>query len=128
MATLAMTKHNPVVGKHFKLAAFRSSVREVFYIGSPQLRMKMTLFFACISFASAVVYVTAVNSILLNGEVIKKQSGYLKTLERDYLKLKSAVVSRESPAWLEERSRNIGMVEASNIRFIGAEQSVALSR
>ena len=115
-------------GWHLNPSAIWLAVRKTLYFGSPQSRTKVALLFACVSFASAAIYVGAVNSILLDGEVIKRQSGYLKTIERDYLKLRGAVISRESPAWLEERSRSIGMVEAGSIRFIDAEQSVALSR
>lgn len=113
---------------NFGFGAFWLSARKAFYFGSPQLRMRLAGTFALVSFASALIYIIAVNGILLNGEAVKGQTGYLKNLERDYFKLQSALVSRESPAWLEGRSRGIGMVETNNVRFIGEEPSVALSR
>lgn len=129
MTSLAINKKH-LARQRFNsgFGAFWPSARKALYFGSPQTRMWLAGTFALASFASALIYIIAVNGILLNGEAVKGQAGYLKTLERDYFKLRSALVSRESPAWLEGRSRDIGMVETNDVRFIGEEPSVALSK
>ncbi|MBI2055646.1 MAG: hypothetical protein HYT42_02010 [Candidatus Sungbacteria bacterium] len=92
------------------------------------MRAWLSLGLVSVSLASIVVYIVGVNSILLNGEAIKRQTVSLKEIERDYLRAKSALAERESPAWLEEQSKIIGMVEAEDVRFVSNDRAVALSR
>lgn len=112
-----------------KTGVFAAAVREAAHFGSPDSRFWLSLSLVSVSLIAIVVYVVVVNSILLNGEAIKRQTGSLREVERDYLRAKSALARRESPAWLEEQSKNIGMIEALDVRFVSRdEKAVALSR
>ena len=111
-----------------RTGAFGSAVRRASYFGSRDLRVWFSLGLISVSLASIVVYIIGVNSILLNGEAIKRQTASLKEIERNYLKAKSALAERESPAWLEEQSKMIGMIEAEDVRFVSNDRTGALSR
>ncbi|MEK9148362.1 MAG: hypothetical protein AAB650_02895 [Patescibacteria group bacterium] len=83
---------------------------------------------AAVGLAAIVVYISAVNAILLGGEALKKDQIILERLEYDLAGLRQIAAERESPAWIQAHSTLNGMVAVSTIRYIRSDQSVALAR
>lgn len=82
---------------------------------------------AVIAVMAVIVYIVAVNAILLSGEAIRREATELNTLERKNRTLANALVERQSPSWLELSARGGGMVTAGNVRYLARDQAVALS-
>lgn len=93
-----------------------------------KVALRLAVFFAAVAIAAVIVYIGAVNAMLVGGENALALARELKSLEKRYAKLQDTAVKQESPQWLEQISRSGGMVETRDIRFITQDQSVALSR
>ncbi len=91
-------------------------------------RSWFALILALAALGLALAYVVMINFILVDGEAIKRGQIELKYVKSAYAVLSDSAVKQQSPSWLEEHSRAIGMVEVVNPLFIEKEQSVALSR
>lgn len=85
------------------------------------------MFLGAVCIVAITSYIASVNGIWFSGQAMKKSSLELKTIEKDYVNLQEILAREQSPAWLEERSKTGGMVEAGALRFIVKDQSVALS-
>ena len=81
---------------------------------------------ACIACAAA-AYIVAVNAMVLAGEEMRRQGVELAKLEQRHALLQSVLAERQSPAWLQVRAMNHGMVEAVSIRYLRAHEPIALA-
>lgn len=91
-------------------------------------RRRLALGFAAVGISAAILYVAAVNVILLGGESLRSGEARLKALEAEQARLLEIVSERQSPPWLEARSRAAGMVAVDAVRHLTASRSLALSR
>lgn len=87
-----------------------------------------TITFAALSLAAIMIYVAAVNAMLLDGEAIRHDRERILALERDRASLLKLVAEHSSPSWLERRSQEAGMVHVSGLRYLSTDSSFALSR
>lgn len=76
---------------------------------------------------AAVAYIVAVNAMVLAGEEMRRQGTELAKLEQRHALLQSALVERQSPAWLQSHALNYGMVEATSVRYLRTHEPIALA-
>lgn len=95
---------------------------------SREVGRKMGITSLCLIFVAVVVYVIAVNAMLLSGQSIQEQQEEVKVLLRETTKLERSIAEHRSPGWLEQVSKERGMVAVSAVRYLTREESLALSR
>lgn len=91
-------------------------------------RLGLAITTIAISFAAIVVYIGAVNMMLLGGEALRQNKARLGNLEQEHAILESLASQRQSPAWLVAHSRANGMVEVDAVRYLVTDESLALHR
>lgn len=92
---------------------------------SPRMLVVISVSLIILAILSVAAYVAAVNSILLNGEAMKSFGADLKAAAKKYAELQEVAIVQQSPAWLEEHSREVGMIEVGRVRFLNQDWSVA---
>ena len=123
IATFEHIRHRPLAGVAVlpRLSVFQFSLGKSFRLWLLMLSLGVAL-------AAAVVYVIAVNLILLGGEGIRKDQAWVRELEREKTRLENLLAQQQSPSWLEAQSRADGLVEIDGLRYLITDQPVALSQ
>lgn len=126
LATIQRIYRQPLAAV-ITLPRFHLSKTAAFAVGE-RARWRLALLAAATGLAAIIVYVAAVNVLLLSGEAIKKETAAVATLERQLSALRNLSVERQSPSRLQASAIAHGMVKVVEVRYLITEKFIALSR
>ncbi len=92
------------------------------------IRRTMAVTLIGVGIAAVGFYIAAVNTLLLDGNALQDVERRRASLEREVARLQEDVAERQSPAWIQARSYEFGMVAITGVRYIRTDQPVAVAR